>query len=206
MPRQKAQDPEARRRILQAAETRFAEQEYSSTSVRAIAQAAGVTVPVIYYYFDSKEGLYRAVIEAGFAQLADLLEKASVPGDSRSELTAMVWGFFKFYRQDKARVRLVTRLMAGADRAAPKLDYWRGFRMAHEAIMDVVTTGQRRGEIAQYDADEMTVALLGIAGEHARLHLRGKARLSRALAERTVDLVLRGAHSTTSTKPSDDQV
>ncbi|WP_374763526.1 TetR family transcriptional regulator C-terminal domain-containing protein [Yunchengibacter salinarum] len=50
-------------RILQAAEAVFSRQGFRGASIGMIAEAAGVPKPNVYYYFSSKEDLYRKVIE-----------------------------------------------------------------------------------------------------------------------------------------------
>jgi len=54
---------DTRRRILEAAIETFAAEGYEGASTRALAERAGVNLPAIQYYFGSKEGLYRAVVE-----------------------------------------------------------------------------------------------------------------------------------------------
>lgn len=54
---------EARQRLLLQAMTLFAEQGYSKTSIRQIAQAARTNVAAVSYYFGDKQGLYRAIFE-----------------------------------------------------------------------------------------------------------------------------------------------
>jgi AcrR family transcriptional regulator len=54
---------ETRGRILDAALELFAASGFEGASTRAIAERAGVNLPAIQYYFGSKEGLYRAVVE-----------------------------------------------------------------------------------------------------------------------------------------------
>jgi TetR/AcrR family transcriptional regulator, regulator of cefoperazone and chloramphenicol sensitivity len=54
---------DTRRRILDTALEVFAAVGYEAASTRALAERAGVNLPAIPYYFGSKEGLYRAVIE-----------------------------------------------------------------------------------------------------------------------------------------------
>ena len=53
-----AEDP--RRRLLLSGLRHFASQGYSKTSTRELAEAAGVNVAAISYYFGDKAGLYRA--------------------------------------------------------------------------------------------------------------------------------------------------
>jgi AcrR family transcriptional regulator len=69
---------EARTRLLDAAMQLFAEQGFSKTSIRDIANAAQVNVSSISYYFGDKAGLYRACFndprtnpDIDFAQLTN---------------------------------------------------------------------------------------------------------------------------------------
>jgi AcrR family transcriptional regulator len=50
-------------RIMQAAETLFAEQGFKGTSVRDIAETAGINLAMVSYYFGSKEKLFEAMFE-----------------------------------------------------------------------------------------------------------------------------------------------
>jgi TetR/AcrR family transcriptional regulator len=55
-------DPErTRERILDAALEEFSEHGYAGARISAIASRAGVNQQLISYYFDGKEGLYRAL-------------------------------------------------------------------------------------------------------------------------------------------------
>ncbi|MBS0220154.1 MAG: CerR family C-terminal domain-containing protein [Proteobacteria bacterium] len=58
-----ARGEDTRRRILETALEIFATEGYEGASTRHLAERAGVNLPAIQYYFGSKEGLYRAVIE-----------------------------------------------------------------------------------------------------------------------------------------------
>jgi AcrR family transcriptional regulator len=58
-----ARGEETRRRIIEAALRLFGERGYEGASTRDIAAAAGVNAPALQYYFDSKEGVYRACAE-----------------------------------------------------------------------------------------------------------------------------------------------
>jgi AcrR family transcriptional regulator len=53
-----------RQLLLEAARRRFAEDGYSATTVRDIADEAGVNVALISRYFTSKEGLFEACLQA----------------------------------------------------------------------------------------------------------------------------------------------
>jgi len=83
---------DTRRRILETALEIFAAEGYQGTSTRQLAERAGVNLPAIQYYFGSKEGLYRAVIddivehtEAHLAPLAPRVRAAIADPDARPE-------------------------------------------------------------------------------------------------------------------------
>src|SRR3984957_10399747 len=55
---------ETRQRLLEVALEAFGDASYKVATTRRIAEAAGVSLPVLQYYFGGKEGLYRACAEA----------------------------------------------------------------------------------------------------------------------------------------------
>jgi TetR/AcrR family transcriptional regulator len=62
-----------RDRILDVAESLFAQKGLAGTAVRDIARAAGLTAPSLYNYFEGKQALYEAVIARGVQPLFDLI-------------------------------------------------------------------------------------------------------------------------------------
>jgi TetR/AcrR family transcriptional regulator len=61
--------------ILDAAEAEFAVTGLSAARTEAIAAKTGVTKAMIYYYFQSKEELYRAVLERCFTEALGMMEQ-----------------------------------------------------------------------------------------------------------------------------------
>jgi TetR/AcrR family transcriptional regulator len=72
--------------ILDAAETLFARQGFAATTIKQIGVEAGANPALIYYYFRSKEGLYRGVLERVFGTIAtnagQMLSVDPSPGDA----------------------------------------------------------------------------------------------------------------------------
>ena len=52
-----------RRQLFDVALTLFAEHGYSATTMDDIAEAAGVTKPLVYQHFDSKRALYLELLD-----------------------------------------------------------------------------------------------------------------------------------------------
>ncbi|MFM0077430.1 CerR family C-terminal domain-containing protein [Paraburkholderia sediminicola] len=59
-----ARGDETRHRIIEAAIELFGEHGFEGASTRDIAARAGVNAPALQYYFENKEGVYRACVEA----------------------------------------------------------------------------------------------------------------------------------------------
>lgn len=86
-------DPGARTRLLRASLHLFAQHGYARTSTREIAQAAGVNLSAIRYYFGGKAGLYRAAFNEPMVDSQSLLARFDQPGLSlRDALHRMLMG------------------------------------------------------------------------------------------------------------------
>jgi TetR/AcrR family transcriptional regulator len=83
-----ASDAETTRdRILDVAESLFAQKGLAGTAVRDIARAAGLTAPSLYNYFEGKQALYEAVIARGVQPLFDLISGIARSGARGEERT-----------------------------------------------------------------------------------------------------------------------
>jgi AcrR family transcriptional regulator len=109
---------ERRRRILDAATDAFAGGGYHGASMAEIAAAAGVTKPVLYLHFDSKERLFVALLEAISGELTDRGAAALVrdaPAEAR--VRTAVEAFFAFVAEQPAAARVLLAVPAGAPEA-----------------------------------------------------------------------------------------
>ena len=118
MPRAIAQSPQAK--ILDAAETAFADGGYSGASMRDIVREAGVNLATVYYYFGSKNGLMEAVLKRRFGPLRqehlDLLEQFERDANGRplsveKILEAMLMPPLRLLAAPAAKRQAVTRLI-----------------------------------------------------------------------------------------------
>ena len=67
--------------ILHGAAAAFARSGFASTSMEDVAEACGVTKLIVYRHFDSKEELYRAILQRVFdRQAEELLQGLAHPG------------------------------------------------------------------------------------------------------------------------------
>jgi TetR/AcrR family transcriptional regulator len=75
-------ETQVREALLSAARSLFLRYGFRAVSSRQVAAAAGVNPAMIHYYFDGKEGLYRAMLESAIAPV--VLRLQSMLGNPQS--------------------------------------------------------------------------------------------------------------------------
>ena len=105
---------QTRAKVRQAATRLFAERGVGATSVRAIAQASGVTSATVHHYFGSKDALHRAVVDRMYLDLEDLRGEISealneAEGGVDAVLEDAVRRLFRFAVKHDAIMRMLLR-------------------------------------------------------------------------------------------------
>jgi AcrR family transcriptional regulator len=77
---------ERERQILDAAVAVFGERGYQAASMDVVAERVGVTKPVLYAHFGSKEGLLLACIARARAELLEVTTTAAASADGPEEM------------------------------------------------------------------------------------------------------------------------
>ncbi len=94
-PRRRIGRAEREQQILDAALAVFSERGYQSASMDAVAERVGVTKPVLYTHFGSKDGLLLACIARARAELLEVTTAAAAAADGPEEmLRRCTWAFF----------------------------------------------------------------------------------------------------------------
>ena len=162
MARPKVDDPEARLKIAAAAEALFAQRGYEGTAVRDIAKKAGVNGAMIHYYFGSKEGLYRAILEGAASKVRALLvETSSSRASTESRLAAFVDAYSAYILSQPNLARILYReMLTGAKhlmRIAEK------YAVTNYTILrDTMREGIKHGELRAIDAELAPISLMGM--------------------------------------------
>ena len=99
---------EVRQRILDAAEAVFAERGYGAATTREIAGRAGIGKRMLFYYFASKEAVYRAVLDRVVGGMVAIHERFRTdPGPIG--LAEAMEGITLFAAANLPAVRVLTR-------------------------------------------------------------------------------------------------
>ena len=86
--------------ILAAARAQFADRGYTATTLRSVAQAAGVHPALIHHHFGSKEQLYNVALNLPVDPIETLTRLTQVPRDQFPE--ALVRHFIATWRDPQA--------------------------------------------------------------------------------------------------------
>lgn len=160
-----------RAHLLRTAERLFMEQGYDGTTMVDIARAAGVAKGLVYWYFDSKQALFREIIQDVRVQLrtAQAQALAGVEGP----LDRLYVGTRTSVRHVAEHGAVYFRLQA----ADPSFERELGesSRVHADDALAVLAAGQADGTVR---GDETPVALAqavqGVANQAAVAYLRGR--------------------------------
>jgi TetR/AcrR family transcriptional regulator len=151
-----------RDRLLHVAADVFARKGYAATSVNEIVEAAGVTKPVLYYYFDSKEGIFREIFTDALQQFVAALE---APQDaSQTVIARLVDLCVRMYDLFSAHLevaRLVHSIYYGPPQGAPPVDMDQFHLPFQAAIQRLVEEGVRTGELRPEPVEDIVWSIMG---------------------------------------------
>src|ERR1035437_8565983 len=146
-----ARDLTTARRIVATAEKIFAEQGLAGARMDEIARAAKVNKALLYYYFRSKEELYRFVLEALLSQLRERVgPQGAGPISPIRRLAATADNFFDFVQRHPNYPRLIQREMMSR---GPNVEWivTEYYRPLHGQLVGLIEEGIAAGEFRRVD-------------------------------------------------------
>ncbi|UCD79607.1 MAG: TetR/AcrR family transcriptional regulator [Desulfobacterales bacterium] len=153
----------ARERLLETATALFAEKGYAGTSVREIVERAGVSKPVLYYYFKSKEGLFYAILEwAADVQQRILKEIIDTRGSILDRCLYLYHRVYEGIRQYQSLYIMIHGLIFGPPQSVPPYDFARYQRHMLDAVKHMVAEGISAEEIRNVDAEDVAFLVIGM--------------------------------------------
>jgi AcrR family transcriptional regulator len=160
-----------RERLLAAATELFTTRGYAATSVREIVERAGVTKPVLYYHFASKEGIYLALVDQLLTDFETrLAEGRRHEGSARERVIAMCCDLYDLVLERIEVVRFFYAVFYGPPQSAPFFEFQVFPRHFREAIESALRDGFSAGELRAHPTEHVTTsveAMLNIATEIA---------------------------------------
>ena len=183
-----------REALMRAALSQFTRKGYAATTVRELVEAAGVTRPVLYYYFGSKEGLFLELMRTHFSRLEELVNHhRQKRGGVRERLTAMLDDGFVYVQQDRDFMRLMHAVYFGPPGEAPFFDFDAYHQRYHDLIAQLLEEGIANGELRPGNAGDMAWVVLGAVEIAIEDQICSQAsRIDRETLKRLLDLIFDG--------------
>ncbi len=189
--------------ILTAAKNVFARKGFHATTIADIAKEAGLAYGSVYWYFDSKDELFHALMAAEESALRNHVAAAlTAPGGSsekfapeaplRDFLHSSVTATLEYFESDKATVKLLLR-----DPYALGEGFEKHLGGIYERFVDdieaFVVAAQERGEMVSAPARMVAYTLAALVGQFAHRPLSTEDDVTAAqVADFVVALVLDG--------------
>ncbi len=192
-------------RILTAAEDLFSRRGFDAVSMNDIAEAAGVSKANIFHHFESKSALYLAVVRCACTDSIERLQQLQHEDGAIPERLADFAASHLHNMLEHERVsRLILREIVGeqgARRAQELAEQVFGENFA--ILVEIVRTGQRRGELrADFDPAMVATLLIGanvffFESQEVLRHFKDVAfaRDPQRYSHMLMDILLRGIHA-----------
>ncbi len=147
-PKTRTNDPDrTKANIIEIATHEFSEKGLSGARIDEIAERTRTSKRMIYYYFESKEGLYRAVLEDSYRRIRSIEGTLDLENKSPMEALAQHVRFtfdYQLANQDFIRLVMVENIHHGANIASLPRDI---NESAIEKLSDICRRGVAEGVI-----------------------------------------------------------
>ncbi|SRR5581483_2340682 len=178
-----------RRQLLDVSLEVFAKKGFHGTSMVDVADAAGVTKPVLYQHFRSKRELYLELLEDVGQRLLEEVQKATAAaGGPRQQVASGFAAYFRFVSENESAFRL----LFGGDGREADAEFADVVRRVEDAMADAVALLIE----AEIDDDHRRLLAYGVVGlaEATSRHwvLTGRREPVDILSRRVADMAWGG--------------
>ncbi|HBC55923.1 MAG TPA: TetR/AcrR family transcriptional regulator [Gammaproteobacteria bacterium] len=147
-------------RILAAAETLFAQQDFDSVSLSQIAKQAGVSKANILHHFKSKSDLYGAILKKACEDMTRLLEEMdSSSGHTKEQIPRYTRAHLKQLMRNSVITQLTLRELQKRGQRATVEIAKNTFAKNFSRLVQILKSSQEKGEIKE-GVDPALVATL----------------------------------------------
>lgn len=179
--------------ILDCALKLFAARGYDAVGVQEIVDAAGISKPTLYHYFNSKRGLLDALLESHFLPLLDGLHAAAAyRGDLKLALEGAAQFYFDFAAQHPAFYRMQLALYFAPPDSEPNQAV-AGYNLSQHLLLEALFQqaaldhGNMLGRQRRYAA-----SFLGTINTYAAMQLNSYIVLDESVTRQLVHQFMHG--------------
>ncbi len=190
-----------RRKILEAALDVFSQHGFRGATLDQIADASGLSKPNVLYYFDSKEAIHVALLNALMDEWLAPLEQMNPDGVPLDELTGYIARKMQMSRAYPRESRLfANEILQGAPRIGPHLE--ERLKPLFDEKCALIRTWMDSGKLARMDPGHLVFSIWAITQHYADFEAQAAVLIHRedsswAQAEQHVDTMFRKLLSVT---------
>jgi AcrR family transcriptional regulator len=177
-------------KILDVSWQLFQKKGYRGVSVDEICLQSRITKPTLYYYFHNKEELFARVLEH---RLKNFHEAIATPGSLSERLQNVAQTILESFESDYSFLLRDREHLTQPENLARVRVAFRA--ELYQPINDLMRIGISSGELADQDAEFLTLAFLGIVNNFIGKSVE-KGLHNSDLADGMVKLFLHGAFAT----------
>src|SRR4029453_18345533 len=184
---------ERRQALLDAARDVFLERGYANATIDAVVERAGGSKATVYALFESKEGLFSALVAEAAEELSALVQ--SYPLDGRIEDDLRDFGLHYLEILTRPERLALFRLVLGECGRVPEVGeifFRTGPQVIFRKVVDMLRSAAARGQIAVSDAEAMAHFFIDALRGHVHMEvlLNPTRRPTPREIERHVDFVV----------------
>jgi AcrR family transcriptional regulator len=183
--------PERRAQLLDVARHAFGRNSFHGVSMEEVAREAGITKPVLYDHFSSKEALYLALLDEDAAALEDRVRAAlQAPTGNRERIRSSFQAWFDFVDEHAEGFRLVMQ-----EAVNPMFLSSNVIAVRQRIRTEVADVIERESGINPADAATVAIGLIAMVETAAQRDPGGSQVDRRRQADLLVRLAWRGVTS-----------
>lgn len=188
-------DQDTKTKIFSVAARLFSEKGFNGVSMREISEESGVSKPMIYYYFGSKEEIYKALVDTAISHVFHALQEVSaleVP--AREKLTVMCKRFFEMSLRFPEFVKFYIGLANVSDQVLFMDNVKKKAESRITILAEMIAAAKKSGEFGSKVDPQIAASILtGTIVHYVRAQFRTKKKiLTDRLAESIIDTLFLG--------------
>jgi AcrR family transcriptional regulator len=161
-------------KILQTARRLFVQQGYTATSMRQVAEQAGIGKATIYHHFPDKQAIVMALHKKNLARMSEAVQLVRAENDPRRRIQIAATTTVKFLFEVADVMQIVRREVSGG-RDEMQTGFMKSFQEYMSLLADAIRRGTEQGIFRPVDpTNAARVLMTMIQGTFAMAYLSGK--------------------------------
>ncbi|MFC0524936.1 TetR/AcrR family transcriptional regulator [Pontibacillus salicampi] len=151
-----------RERILQAAIQTFSVNGYSNTTIKGVAEKAGVSFGTVFTYFENKENLFKASVLEPLEEVKAVMLTVPEPSDDPTkQIQEVIAKQFRFFAQQTTYARMLQYVIGQPERFQELFIELDQFSIQlREALRPLIVKGQEQGVLMEIEPNDISDSYL----------------------------------------------